>query len=89
MEFQSYKCDECGRVKGEANHWFRATRVPGPRFVIVPWDILLFRVPDPAATEQHLCGIVCATRALCKAMSAEGPELQTSVNEFQEGRVNA
>jgi hypothetical protein len=87
MQFQSHKCDECGRVKGEANHWYRATRLPGPRFVIVPWDTPLFRVPDPAATEQHLCGEGCATKALLRAMSGDD-ELQTPVKpNFEE--VNA
>jgi hypothetical protein len=52
-------------VKAEANHWFRAADVPGPRFVIIPWDLSL---RDPMAKELHLCGMACAVKAMTKSM---------------------
>lgn len=64
MEFISYKCDECGAVKAEANHWFLACIMFGPRFVITPWGSEL---PD-TASPLHLCGLSCAVKAMQKSM---------------------
>lgn len=66
-EFLSYRCDECGRTKGESNHWFRLFRVPGPRVTIVPWDL---PKRDERAEEKHLCGMACAMKAITKELEA-------------------
>jgi len=65
----TFRCDICGTVKQESNHWFRAFRVPGPRWTLVPWEL---HKRDEAAEEQHLCGIPCASKAMARVM--EQPE---------------
>jgi hypothetical protein len=66
MEYTAYKCDVCGRPKGEANHWFRAARVPGPRWVIIPWELSM---RDEQAPVEHLCGLECAVKSMMRAMN--------------------
>lgn len=68
MEYTAYRCDVCNRPKGEANHWYRASIVPGPRWVIIPWELSM---RDPAAKEQHLCGLECATKSMMRAMAED------------------
>jgi hypothetical protein len=64
MEFISFKCDECGKVRGESNHWFWLLNLPG-RCVIGEWGA---PIRDENAKPQHLCGIGCAVKAMSKAM---------------------
>jgi hypothetical protein len=80
MEVSTFKCDECGRLKQETNHWFRATAVH-QGFVIVAWDFLtvqdgralpIVKRDGRALPEIHLCGMECAVKAMTKAM--EGGE---------------
>lgn len=70
-EVNSYKCDICGRMKEENNHWFKGfllnqgLRVVGKDtgtvgLMIVPWDTTHFDTlgapkPLPKA-DAHLCG---------------------------------
>lgn len=65
-------------MKGEANHWFRAADMPGPRFVIIPWGLSL---RDPNAKEMHLCGMTCVVKAMSKSMERTEPELAESFEE--------
>lgn len=67
MKVELYKCDICGAVKQEANHWYRASRNDAPSFYIVP------RHDEYTATkEMHLCGLECAGKAMHKALAGEG-----------------
>jgi hypothetical protein len=69
-EVSTFRCDECGKLKDEANKWFRATKTDEPRFVIVPWDpaaILPAHYPV-----LHFCGMGCAVKAMTKAMEQSG-----------------
>lgn len=67
----TYKCDVCGVLKQEANHWFRAflrkSGSEGLSFILILWE---GRYPatigQPA--DMHLCGLQCATKAMHKAM---------------------
>lgn len=70
MEFTSYKCDECGKVKGESNHWFWCARVPGPRFVVAAWDCVNCDPSVEIVEVKHLCGMGCAVKAMTKAMES-------------------
>lgn len=74
-------CDECGRSKGDANHWFRAILIPGRLFIIVPWHLSLDsrwiselgeQSPDFNAhmEEMHLCSESCAVKAMAKAVGS-------------------
>lgn len=71
----SYQCDECGRHKGHANHWFVAALVgydemhglhiqelSAPWLMFGPWNELFAR----DSTSLHLCSEECAAKLLSK-----------------------
>lgn len=58
MKIYTYKCDICGRQKGEGNGWFTTWVQEGDHFGIGKWE---HHVPDDLG---HLCGIECAHKAL-------------------------
>jgi hypothetical protein len=68
-ETLTYTCDECGRAKGAANHWFRAlvdrSELPDDAgtFFIRRWT------DAPNDGDTHLCGLECAAKAMHRAMS--------------------
>jgi len=67
----TFRCDECGKLKTDANHWFRAARLELQRFVIVGWDSTLSDFQNPGMDhldELHLCGMECAHKAMAKAL---------------------
>jgi hypothetical protein len=61
-EVTTYRCDVCGKLKQEANHWYLA-HANAARFVIHRWDLELNYDP-----KLHLCGMECAQKAMAKAM---------------------
>ena len=68
-EVTTYRCDVCGKLKQEANHWMRAVLIVlesyrMPVFTITGWDGVF---PD-GANQLHLCGMECAQKAMAKAM---------------------
>jgi hypothetical protein len=65
MQFPTYKCDGCGRVKQDSNHWWQFVRLPGPRIVVFAWDC---PVRDENAKVLHLCGEGCVMKAVTTAM---------------------
>lgn len=64
MQTIAHKCDICGALKKEANHWFHA-RKTDDRFVISHWETMI--VPDPEDM-MDLCGVECATKAMLRAL---------------------
>ena len=71
MQVNTYKCDVCGALKKEANHWFMAaTGMTGDaRFIVVPWGSSL---PGSADDHSHLCGMGCVVKAMQSEMTREG-----------------
>jgi hypothetical protein len=72
-EVSTFRCDECGKIKEEANHWYKALvfRTPpaaSKQFMVAPWDSpdLEFVIEDERIL--HLCGMGCAVKAMTKAM---------------------
>jgi len=67
MEFTGYRCDECGRMKQEASHWWKLFRFEDGGIVqIAPWSN-----PMMGTGSMHLCGRECVIKALSKAMGEE------------------
>jgi hypothetical protein len=78
MKFEAVKCDECGRIQGEVNHWIQmrvwesANRTEavmvGPA-VNETWSIGLHEsgVPGTADTVD-LCGQGCAFKHIAKLL---------------------
>ena len=64
-------CDECGILRKEANHWFRAVAQLG-MFTIAPWNNETMLAPrlDWGGKVLHLCSESCAVKAMCKAIGA-------------------
>jgi hypothetical protein len=57
-----YKCDECGKIKGEANHWFECIFTHGESFEMYAWGT----APSQPGGVIHLCGLMCATKRMQK-----------------------
>jgi hypothetical protein len=61
MRSQVYRCDMCGRERGESNHYLLAF-FEGESIRLAPW-----RDGDAAQADvSHLCGSACATRKLAE-----------------------
>jgi hypothetical protein len=60
MKVDTYKCDVCGTVKGENNHWFRAeTGIAG--LELNPWGVM----PASGSTVD-LCSDQCVIKTVQK-----------------------
>jgi adenine-specific DNA methylase len=80
MKFEGVKCDECGRIQGEVNHWIqmrvwestnRTEAVMVGPAVDETWSIGLHEsgVPVPAtAATVDLCGQGCAFKHIAKLL---------------------
>ena len=65
-----YKCNYCGKVKGETNHWWvHPTLGPGTAFVLDTWDDTVALKPDV----ENICSEACASKALSKWMGEQKP----------------
>jgi hypothetical protein len=62
MKVDTYKCDVCGKVKGDVNHWWLALN--GERLIVEPWRSDL--VSDGFL---HLCGAQCVQKKLNEFLS--------------------
>lgn len=69
MKINTYRCDECDKVKGEANHWW----VVGPPFTrktktalsISSWG----QVALACKGIVHLCGQACVLKVVDRFLS--------------------
>jgi len=70
MKSELFTCDQCGTQKKESNHWFIGTRsTANDAYLIRRWDVK--RLTPPDLPEEHLCGIGCATKAMCAALESK------------------
>lgn len=66
---QPYRCDYCGKAKGEANHWWLLrsfSPLDSDLFTLFSWD-------DASAAEEdveHICSEQCAVKALSKWLAS-------------------
>jgi len=75
----TYTCDQCGRVKGETNHWF-AIQEMGTRSTLMP-TFRLMGFGDSGSEFIHLCGEACvmARVSFClREISAKADEIEQS-----------
>lgn len=73
MTFSGTRCDECGRIKGEANHWHQMGLIPS--IMGGPW-IELGSLAGPHSLKEYtdayvvhdLCGEQCLYKHLGKLL---------------------
>lgn len=68
-EIRQYKCDGCGTLKGETNHWYKV-RIK-EAFHIYRWNFGGEGSEDLSAQMLHLCGSACVTKAVSEFMGAK------------------
>lgn len=61
-KIETYKCDVCGVLKGETNHWFKISM--GTAYAIVA----KFDVAETGESLSHVCGQSCAQHKLNEFM---------------------
>ena len=69
MKIETFKCDGCGALKAELNHWFELcppdAKVSRDSITILPW-------PDkPINNAMHLCSDACVIKAVQQWLSAQ------------------
>jgi len=75
-QFQATKCDECGRIQGEANHWekifvFKSPKTANAGVVLGPIGGNVIGVSswsDCALESRDMCGQGCAMKHLAKLL---------------------
>lgn len=65
----SVKCSECGKVKGEGNHWYIVRRVLGS---YEQYRVYSFYRPE-AENEFPVCGESCLNKLTSKILSEKKP----------------
>ena len=61
----TYKCDGCGKLKAEVNHWFVASEIsPSNGDLLNSLSMGIHRWPrhKDAAGVKHLCGAECVIK---------------------------
>lgn len=61
----TFKCDACGKVKGETNHWF--VILLQPRKI----EVLQFEENWSKPGALHVCGSGCAMKRISERMGGE------------------
>ena len=65
MKVDTYKCDVCGTVKGENNHWFRI-ETGGVSLELSAWG-----VAPATATTVDLCSDSCVIKTVQQWLTAQ------------------
>ncbi|MDR3723293.1 MAG: hypothetical protein P4K83_02235 [Terracidiphilus sp.] len=58
------KCDECGRAKGETNHWLKSIEVSGYEGIVFMPAEAFQSEATPGLTVRDQCGQACAHKRL-------------------------
>ncbi len=72
MKFESVKCDECHRVRGESNHWLRMATWTRDDDVSIQLGAFSNHIPGDA-TQLDLCGQACALKHVAKLLGWSTP----------------
>ncbi len=75
MKVDSFKCDQCGSMKGTTNHWHKFRSYPdegnGAEFVVTSWNS-----PGTYSNTLDLCSDQCVIKTV-QAWLSEQKELST------------
>ena len=75
-KIEVYKCGECGKLKGESNHWWwvgqwqSSPSVPSDQPVF--WAAVMDSGTPIAASYDCYCGQECVSKALARYMASVG-----------------
>lgn len=69
MNFSGTKCDECGRIKGESNHWHQIGLTDLDNGGV---SLLLGTMHYDVDVVHDLCGEACFLRHICKLLNMGG-----------------
>jgi len=71
VKIETYRCDECGTLKEQSNHWWAVnTRADSPQLAIEPLDqALMARGGSLATTQKSLCGRECVQKTVERFMT--------------------
>ena len=64
MKVDTYKCDVCGIVKGENNHWFRIDTAAG-------LELNAWNVAPMTSTSVDLCSDSCVIKTVQQWLTAQ------------------
>ena len=83
MKFEAVKCDECGRIQGEANHWVHIQAWLDKNNVAQCYGVALGDVAEGAMATGvftmakkellDLCGQGCAMKKVAKLLGWSAP----------------
>jgi hypothetical protein len=73
---ETFKCDQCGKQKGEVNHWYKAMSVVAlgeqhNYLKVVPWESTSVTTLEDSV--RHLCGQACVVSELNEWMNSAKP----------------
>ena len=77
MKIEKYTCDQCGKEKGEINHWY-GIRLQLDHPGAVTHSFLIQKWQFTADEDSHVCGQNCASILLARWMatgSLDAPKL--------------
>lgn len=67
----TFKCDGCGNIKGDLNHWFKFRSYPsegnGAEFIVNDWNSQGTDYPNTL----HLCSDACVIKTVQGWLSAQ------------------
>jgi hypothetical protein len=72
MKFDGVKCDECGAIKRDVNHWFVAFG-DADRFVVTRAETSGYLQLGPGERALDLCSESCCSKAMSRAIGANTP----------------
>jgi hypothetical protein len=72
MKFDGVKCDECGAIKKDVNHWFIAIGT-AERFTVTLPETSGYLQLGPGERALDLCSESCASKAMSRAIGANTP----------------
>ena len=81
MKIDTYRCDVCGMIKGENNHWFRIDRNEF-RLELTAWGVV-----PPTATSVDLCSDECVIKMVGKFLTQQATASGSRQPEMRSGAV--
>lgn len=83
MKVDTYRCDVCGQIKGENNHWFRIDTA-ATTLELHSWGAV-----EPKESTVDLCSDQCVTKVVQKWLTAQAVASTASFSLAAEAKMRA